>query len=470
MWISVESGKIPYDHLVIDPGNSTKGSESSVLMTLRYGVAERSINVTGLKRMRNSDRERPIKVLMAPELIVDLCVKTEPIYRLKVNKKSRVIEIGPVMGMLLGYRSHWYGQGWLNREAERVTKVYPHTGGLIVAFSPRSLSLVERCAYGLYWDPLKQDWKFGQLPLPSVLHRRSFQTADHTIQAMCKETGIRCFNSRRYNKLEFYQLLSQDPLFQAHLPETIEVHQSTHVMGLVECYGSVILKPAALSRGRGILFLAQGRGRLQLMDCRVEGTPKWRDLTTASLKRLVDQELAPAFYLCQQRIDLALIDGRPFDIRIVMQRNEIGQWGCSGIECRLAGSGRLVTNIATGGYALSLPDSVHRSFDGSLDADQVNQRIEMICYRLCQALDHTGESFGELGIDIALDRNGHEWIIEANVLPTFKGFMTLDHPCYQRLLAAPLLYANWLSGFGGEQNRPVSTQSDSKGFTGNRPT
>lgn len=171
---------------------------------MRYGVSKRSVTVMGLHRIKHSDRKSPVKVLIAADLITDLCIKTEPVYRPKVDKKLKSIEIGPVMGMLLGYRSHWYGQEWLGREAERVTKVYPHTGGLVVAFSLRSLSIKDQCAYGLYWNPLQHAWKFDQLPIPSVMHRCSFQTEDRVIQAMCDETGIKYFNSRRYNKLEFY--------------------------------------------------------------------------------------------------------------------------------------------------------------------------------------------------------------------------------------------------------------------------
>jgi len=455
MWISVESGKIPDNQLIIDPGKTAELSDRIATMTLSFGVGRRPVTVHGLHRLKDSTRISPIKVLISANLIKQLSIQTEPVYRLKVDQKRRSIEIGPVIGMLLGYRSHWYGQEWLDREEERVTEVYPQTGGLVVAFSPRSMSTKDSCAYGLYWNPLASAWTFGQLPIPSVMHRRSFQTEDQVIQEMCVKTGIRCFNSRRYNKLELYRLLSEDPAFTPHLPETIEVNHSSKVISLVERYRSVILKPAALSRGRGILFISQTRGGLEVMDCRVETAPQWRELPRRSLDRLVQHELAPAFYICQQRIELALIDGKPFDIRVVMQRDTKGEWACNGIECRLAGYGRLVTNIATGGLALSLSEAVRRSFGRKLDPSEVTARVETIAHQLCRVLDKTGESFGEFGIDVALDSDGHEWIIEANVLPTFKGFVTLDYACYQRLLAAPLLYANWLSGFGGEDNLSV---------------
>jgi glutathione synthase/RimK-type ligase-like ATP-grasp enzyme len=73
-----------------------------------------------------------------------------------------------------------------------------------------------------------------------------------------------------------------------------------------------------------------------------------------------------------------------------------------------------------------------------------------IAHRLCRVLDETGEHFAEWGIDLALDRSGHLWIIEANVIPTFKGFAALDGDLYRRLLAAPMRYAADLAGFGGE--------------------
>jgi len=446
MWISVVAGAASGADLQLPPGIRTDAPGRTYL---RYGIGRVGVSVARPESLGRPDRpgmgqhpDFPAPVIIRPEIIRKLCIRTEPVYRMLLAPGG--IEIGPVLGLLLGNRNHWYTGSYLNREPERVAEVGRRTGGLMVAFSPRTLSLRDGCAYGLFFDPTRSQWSYGALPIPSIVHRRSFHQPPHSIERLW-ELGVQVFNSRRYTKWELYQILSRDEQLRRHLPETAAVTDGREVFDMLGRHESLVLKPSELSRGRGILFVSNDDGHFRVQDCRSGSAPVTTRLDPEQLAAFLAGEIADHRYLCQAKIELATIDGAPFDIRVVMHRTP--NWQCTGMECRLAGPGQLVTNIAHGGRALWLEDAVQEAFGDAAAPTLVREEAVELARRVCHLLEHTGESFGEFGIDLALDQRGNMWFIEANVIPTFHGFESLDRATYRRLLAAPLLYAGHLAGF-----------------------
>lgn len=450
MWVSVVPGTEGDADLVLPPHLWQGPPETAVY--LRYGAGEAQVRVAvrpGAGSPGAGSRpDHPAPLAVSPRVIRQLYIRTEPVYRCRHTDGG--IEIGPVIGMLLGNRNHWYTHEYLSREPERVTGVYPRTGGLFCAFSPRNVSLLEWCAYGLFYDPGAARWRYGPVPLPAVIQRRSFHCDPAAPQRLQRATGARIFNSRRYDKWQLFELLRREPVLRRHVPETVQVTDGQEVLGQLQRHRSVVLKPAALSRGRGILFVERKGRTYQLIDCRDATAGRSESLSRAGLLNFLDSHVVRRRYLSQQRIHLARLGDSPFDVRVVMQRNPRGHWRCNGIECRVAGEGWLVTNIAFGGTARNLADTVVAAFGGRLSPDGARGMVVSLSERLCYLLDRTGETFAELGVDIGLDRSGKAWLIEANVLPTFKGFQAMDPDTYRRLLAAPLLYAAGVAGFGEE--------------------
>ena len=447
MWISVAPGNGQAADLLLPPQVGALHIRERAV--LKYGAGERSVTVGQLPEEAGGgsgeSQANPVRVQVAREVMAELRMRPEPVYQLRVDGET--IEIGPVLGLLLGNRNHWYSDSYLSREPERVTGVYPATGGLFCAFAARNYSAADRCAYGLYFDPTRDRWSYGELPVPSVVHRRSFMADRASVQRVLAVPGLQMFNSRRFDKWELYQLLAKDARLRVHLPETVQAANTNKAMALLRRHHMVVLKPADLSRGRGILFAQRLFRQYRVIDCQGEGEHQVTTLTKPEMERLL-ADLGARRYLVQQRVDLATIDEAPFDVRIVMQRGSTGAWSESAIEVRLAGHGRLVTNIAYGGRALFLPNALELAFGRGLDPAEAEAEAVQLSRRICEKLDATGECFAEFGIDLALDNRGRYWIIEANVIPTFKGFAALDPRIYRRLLGAPLLYAATLAGFG----------------------
>ncbi len=466
MWISVVPGTRSGPDLQV-PAPVWRGPAGQI--SLRYGArtVRATVSVRKLDLEATWDREHPAEVVVHPHLIRRLNLRTEPVYQLRSSSTGSELEIGPVLGLLLGPRNHWYNGAFLEREPERVMPAYALTGGLYCAFSPRNVSVIDQAAYGLLYDPAAQEWRFGTLPLPSVVHRRSFQS-DAALIRRLNRLSVRVFNSWRYSKWEVHQILSKDRKFRPYLPDTALLKDGTEALHLLERHGSVILKPSDLSRGRGILFVERQDCSYTVLDCRQEAPPSPVAFHRQALVSLLSGLARTRPYLCQRKLELARLGGAPFDIRAVMQRgygSGAGSWHCTGIECRLAGQGYLVTNISRGGRALWLKEAVAGAFAGRLDPVETERTVVSVATRVCTDLERTGQDYGEFGIDLALDRSGQLWFIEANVIPTFHGFIGLDRNLYAEILSTPLLYAGCLAGFG--PNGHVSlTEGGARPWTG----
>jgi hypothetical protein len=415
-------------------------------VTLRYGALEAPALLKTCEGMPPDSAGVVPVVHIGPDLAQRLAFRLEPVYQIKVSRG--IVDIGPVLGFLMGDHAHIHDQSYMRVRPGRVMEAYPRTGGLYLAVSARTVSLAQRCAYGLFYDPSQAAWRFGRVPVPAVLYRRSYLQPPRMIERLRQFPRLRVFNSRRFDKWELHQVLSRDWLLRRYLPKTAPAVDGTEVRAMVARYGGAVLKPRDLSRGRGVLFVEpDGGGSYLLIRHRTQGRAVTRPLDRAELDAAVSGSLTRQGYLCQRRLRLATASGQPFDIRVVMQRGSRGAWRCGGIECRVAGEGRLVTNISAGGNALWLDDAIKLAFGHEASPAAIERKLVALSRRVCSVLDSTGEDFGELGLDLALDSQARIWLIEANVLPTFYGFRYLSRQVHRRLLRTPLEYACCQAGF-----------------------
>lgn len=386
----------------------------------------------------------PIKILMTSELVEHLQIPTSLVYQLKVDEKG--IELGPVIGLLLGDNTHIYGPYHMRKYVDRFGTINK-IGGLIYAFSPKAINWEEGSAHGIYYDYRKSSWEYGCFPLPAVIYRRDFHISRDEVQKLIDYTDNKLFNSLRFSKHFLYKYLSKDKELSSHLPATALSDNYQQVKEFIDEYNGVILKPIGLSRGRGICIINKKGGAYKIDDYRDKNPKKLAIKSETGLEKFFNENsMFFRNYLIQELIPLAKVDQSLFDIRIVMQKDENRNWVNSGIECRVAGKKNLVTNISRGGYALTIDETLKGAFHEG-DNEELKDELNDLCIRICKRFDDMGYHFAEFGIDIGIDVNKKLWIIETNVFPSFKGFKAMDHETYLKIRYTPILYAAALAGF-----------------------
>lgn len=393
--------------------------------------------------------DTPMTIYLSSYLVKELRLTLEITYQLKYEEDT--IVIGPTIGLLLGEKNQIYKPEYMQKYNDRFGS-YNRIGGLIIAFSPRSVDFEAELVYGLIYNSDQKKWVYGVAPIPEAIYRRNFHQEETSIYRLMAKTKNRLFNSQRFTKLDLYHL-QNEPTIKEHLPETHLLTEYKSLLAFLDKKQKTILKPVDKSRGRGILILEQvekpKKGYL-VHDCRSRQVMIHYFKTADALWEMLNRsDLFTGDYLYQDYIGLMKVNDRPFDVRVVMQQTESLQWQCTGMECRVAAHGTQITNVSRGGSAITLEHALEQS-GKFLTSEEIKQQILSLSEQFCLLMDRKGH-FSEFGIDIGLDKMGYPWLIEANVFPSFKGFKRMNHNMYLNIRHQPLLYATALQGFSSSK-------------------
>ncbi|GAB2697730.1 YheC/YheD family protein [Paenibacillus thermoaerophilus] len=237
---------------------------------------------------------------------------------------------------------------------------------------------------------------------------------------------------RIYSKWKRMIPLMADAASKANVPET---HRYGPVIlgQLLKRYGMVYVKPDLGAHGRDVFRIERlGRGRTAAYRLRSNGrTRRFGRLSgvTAALAVPARREN----YLVQQGIRLLRYRRRPFDFRVMTQRNERGRWEVTGIAGRLARTGRIVTNGSQGAEILYAGTLLRSRAKG--DAPRQVRRLESLALTASEAFGRAYPASRELGFDIAADNELRLWILEVNTRPEATPFTKLpNRSMYRRIL------------------------------------
>ena len=202
-----------------------------------------------------------------------------------------------------------------------------------------------------------------------------------------------------------HEALRRHPALSAHMPETRRMTQAS-LRAMLERYRMVYVKPVVGSLGKGVMRVdSAGRGlRYQA------GVRRRKHAHYASGYAAIKRETGGRPYMVQRGIRLAKFGGRPFDLRVVVQRMPRTDWTVTGIAGRVAHPRKIVTNGSQGGTIYP----ANRLLPGGAS---LQSRIRQIGLQAARKLHRVYPGLVEIGLDLAVDRNRRLWIIEANTRP-----------------------------------------------------
>lgn len=254
-----------------------------------------------------------------------------------------------------------------------------------------------------------------RIPVPKIIHNRTlvFSNAGKQAMSQLEKNGIIIFNRRnRYSKLQIHSFLSQEPNLLPYLPDTLPGSLSNLKM-MIEKYQTVILKPSSGSLGKGVLRVQKTNDNWVLSSPQKKG--KKHTLTHKTFSNKIPFEITNKLknqdYVIQEGIPIALYHGRPFDLRVSVQKNEHGNWHLTGIVAKSAQPGHFLCNVAQGGTVYPLHLILSKL---GLNYDQVYERVSTLALRIVKTLNAKISGLSDLGLDIAITQDGHPFFIECN--------------------------------------------------------
>lgn len=316
-------------------------------------------------------------------------------------------------------------------------------------FIPSKMDPHSHLVKGEKYDSHSGLWIGGEYPLPNLLYDRCFYGDDeHSKQCIPIVSWLKSRDDLTFlgyglpNKLELYSALKNSVL-SPYLPASQFVSKAEFVLAELAKQKKLILKPINGSQGYGIYYLKKTQRNFHV---KTEKQKKLISRIFPNETKLV-QWLQPLIqhrsYLLQPYLELSNDELQPFDIRILMQKDERGQWIERGKGIRTGITGGLLSNLSAGGSVSSF-DSWTASL-APAEKEYLRNELEYIMNHLSPLLEQEFPPLFELGIDIGIAKNGSIWILDVNSKPGRKVILSTSSPdLSETLYHAPLLYAKHL--------------------------
>ena len=328
----------------------------------------------------------------------------------------------------------------------------PAYGLRVVVFSATEFDEGSKSLAG--WQLRNDAWQRGPVPLPDIVYNRRFCTSAEErrlsrngLLALSRQHTWISLGGQLPGKLKVDRWLRSEPDSRRILPPSVLLKDSAQLLQWLEAYpGGLFVKPDGGMQGRGAMKLSRSSQGLSLL---LEGrTQTNKPFRLRCLPEDVLEQIrsigGQGSYVMQPFLQLSDPQGRPFDLRVLMQKDGNGRWSETGSAVRRGATDSITSNLHGGGEALPAAPALTQWF-GAERAGQLLPELSAVSQRLAARLEERAGRLVELGLDFGLDRSGRLWLLEANSKPGRKIFALTDNQVAdERSVHRPLQYARAL--------------------------
>lgn len=233
------------------------------------------------------------------------------------------------------------------------------------------------------------------------------------------------------SKWKKHTVLMKSSGLRAHLPKTKSMSRK-HFYSMLEKFEKIMVKPSYGWGGQGIM---QVRRSSQGYEVRYDHRKK-TGLSKKGAYSFVKRRLGKSSAIIQQYIRLARTSGRPFDLRVMVQRKSVksSKWKVTGKLAKAAGKGYFITNVRRSrGRVLSVRTALQKSDIPKVSVEKILREVDRIALKSAKKFSKSYK-IDTVGMDLGIDRNGKVWIIEGNFTPALSLFKKLDKKTYRYIV------------------------------------
>lgn len=323
----------------------------------------------------------------------------------------------------------------------------------IFVFNPKKMNWNRRTAVG-YIPTDWGTWEIVTRPIPDLIYDRCFySTTNHYLSykpyltLLAQDPSIKILGRPLSGKIQTYSILRANEEITPFLPETVHYQSPYQVFDFLDRYTHALIKPNGGSHGSGVVAifqLKQGKGFL------IKGRNKKNQLfrmileNKLHLRSWVQQYIGSTRFVIQPYLSLSTPDGQPFDLRILIQKNQHKEWETTGMAIRAGKTNSITSNLHGGGKAHKLHPFIDQHFTPQ-QVLKIDRSIQKIASVVPPFIEQNHGTLLELGLDVGIDRNGKLWILEVNSKPGRTVFLrTGEIDVRKRSIQLPMQYAQAL--------------------------
>ncbi|WP_309121495.1 YheC/YheD family protein [Paenibacillus sp.] len=388
-------------------------------VNLRFGAFRSYVKIMPLKS--------PGLVRVSGSLASGMGLGRGALLRASYRTSSQTISVGPVIGVIMSRASPQDTNrpfGDTTTFCRELVAAAKKEGCFVYFFTPSDIGTSHGTISGWTYD---KGWKRGTFPMPDVLHNRltsrkyeNLESVQQLFHEAKTRHGTQVFNEKYLDKTEVFAALKQEASVQKHLPESHAFTGYDVLKAMAAKHRILFLKPIRGSLGKGIIRVTRTEtGVYACQYSEANGTRRVNYPSLAKVYAAVSPRLKRQRFQIQQGLQLASVGGRPIDFRALTQKGATGQWGVTSIVGRIAGPNHFVSNLAKGGTIASMKDALQSSDLPVGRRGAAMASLRKAAVDIAKAVDKTIDAhFGELGVDLAVDKSGRVWLLEVNSKPS----------------------------------------------------
>lgn len=333
---------------------------------------------------------------------------------------------------------------------KKLCQVGKEIGAKVIVFTGKTSQVKANLIGGWTYNG---SWTYGEYPWPDVVYNQISSRRIESSKAVqkvfeyLKSQKIPFFNERYFDKWEIHEVLAGSPGVKELLPESKIFKGLSDLKQFVSKYDTVYIKPIKGSLGRGIIKITSPRTNKYRLTHRVGK----KSLTSSEYNTIEDLYnklktlVKRGTYIIQRGLNFNDLSGRPFDIRVVMQKDGTGVWRRTKVFARVGVRGGITSNLSSGGTAYPISE-VLRPIFGKDGAASISKEIKKNSGIIAGVVeDKMKLHLGEMGIDLGVDRRKRIWLIEINSKPHKVAVSERADPkTIRRSLERPLRYCLFL--------------------------
>ncbi len=334
----------------------------------------------------------------------------------------------------------------------------------IIIFSPMDVNWKTRTVLGWQVGSIQRFEKVIR-PLPTLIYDRCYYRNRHHylkykpyVTRLLNDPQIRFLGRPLQGKYQTYQLLKQCTSIHSYLPETVRYQSKNSILQMLGKYKTICMKPNGGSHGRGVIKLSHENGHFFVHGRNHDNRNFHVHLINENqFERWIQHFVKDTRYIIQPYLELTTPQGYPFDIRILIQKNEHFAWTLTGAAVRVGPSHTITSNLHGGGKAYPLDPFLEKHFTASVQ--KIKKGIQTIISHVPSFIEQNHGPLVELGLDIGIDRQANPWLLEVNSKPGRSVFLQMGAQQVHHLaIQLPILYSQALLR-GSRRCKPVNHHS-----------
>jgi len=328
-------------------------------------------------------------------------------------------------------------------------------GFTVYIVTVKDLKLGAKRIAGYTYNEDKQTWEQEWFPPPRIVYNRIPLREDENqpavrrkIEEILEHPGIRLYNPYFFNKWQLFEWLKKSRATRPFIPATRRLRTAVALAKMLNKHPYLFLKPETGKAGMGIMTLRVNHTKAMKFRLKTQDRRRSALFKCATISKLwgrIRKQAGTHNYIVQQGITLATVNRRPFDLRVLVQKNSKGQWDITGVGARVAGSSSITTHVPRGG-SIDDPEKLLSANFGVEQARRTMARTKNAAIIIARQIERgSGHTLGEMSMDLGVDTNGSIWFFEANAKP-----MKFDEPhIRRRSLERIFQYSAYLSRTSG---------------------